>query len=187
MSGNISSITTIALKPDEVWKYSREHKKQLEESLVSIASSRVGNCEVFLTIDKNSTMIYVFQGENLVHEEAIISDEDAETAVSKIYTRYLPDGAEQDGECSREELEDDMYERESELCSAMEDFLNVAVEGFYDAYFADDADIAQELVDSVCRLLAVKRGISVRYPRFEYDKDGGESYVEFPYEFLASS
>ena len=186
MEDNLRNITCISLQPGAIWKYSREHREQLEESLVSIASSTDGSCEIFLTIEDDSTMIDVFRGEDMVYQEAIVSDEDAVATVRKIYAQFLPDvsysGGYQGTGYTRQELEDDMYDREEELCSAMEDFLNVAVEGFFDAYFGKDADVTQEIVDLVCKHLADEYGVSVRYPRFDYDKAGNETYVEFPYE-----
>lgn len=188
MENNLRKITTISLQPGAVWAYSREHRKQLVDSLVSIASTADGSCEIFLTIEEDSTMIYVYRNGELAYEEAIVSDDDATATVGKLYVRFLAKAAGEDPEpeIPRETLEDDIYEREDELCSAMEDFLNVAVEGFFDAYFGYDADISQEIVDCVCRHLAEEYGVSVRWPRFEIGKDGSETYVEFPYEDLAS-
>lgn len=200
MDDKNAKVVAISLNPADVWRYSLEHKKQLEESLVSIASNAKSGWEIFLTIENDSTMIYVYDGEDqLVHEEAIISNDDAILTVRKMYERYLgydgpddSDGEDEDEEfdfrSTMHELEDEMYEREMELYDAMYDFLSIALDNAISVYFGRDEedDAVSGMVDSVCRILAVKYGISVRRPSIETDKNGNEVYVEFPYDELTT-
>lgn len=184
------SVTVISLQPSEIWKYCLQNQRQLRENLVSIAENKsVGN-EVFLTIEDDLTMVYVYCGDNLEYEEAIVSTEDATKVVRKIYEKYITsatsgekDDEDEDEEPDRVALEDDMYERETELHDACYDFLNTILEYASECYLGEDIeDAIQETLDTVCRKFAKDFGISVRRPMYICVDGEPETYVEFPYD-----
>lgn len=182
------SVTVIYLQPSEVWKYCLQNQRQLRDNLVSIAENKsVGN-EVLLTIEDDVTMVYVYCGDKLEYEEAIVSTEDATKVVRTIYEKYITSAtaseeADEAEEPDRVALEDDMYERETELHDACYDFLNTILEYASECYLGEDIeDAIQETLDTVCRKLAKDFGISVRRPMYICVDDDPETYVEFPYD-----
>ena len=86
----------------------------------------------------------------------------------------------------REELRDEMYEREDELLMAVRDCLTVLLEvdedqdGTLEELYGDD--IVEYFLEHLCQEIVNGKYGSVRRPLFIEEDDGSFIYIEYPYD-----
>lgn len=179
----------IHIPADKVWQFFFENRERCVKEMIEIASNDETGYAVYITEDSGYPMFLVCceDGEPEC-EVGAISQKDCTEIAEKFFACYLfpvvekRELAEDEGyDAQRQELEDEIYEREDELRLALCDFLQVASEGA-DTFDHDEPDVS-EMLDYILEYLAVERCLSVRRPTFITDPNTGEEYyAEYPYD-----
>ena len=196
----------VYVRPDDAWKFFEEHKERLIKEQIAIAENSETEHTVYMTEDKGCPLLSVWRGEYKLYEEPAVSNGDLKNTAQRIYIKYLlpvvvaesnkpkfitpPPDEEEDGpdpELEALAMQDEIYRREDTLQLVTEDYLT---ELFcckdYQAAVKEYGDIAAELLDRVCEILASEFLISIYRPKWVYHDDTGcEEFVEFPYDYLA--
>lgn len=191
----------IHLKPTEVWPFFVYNKARLENEMVAIAENVETNHSVYLTEENGCPILSVYKEDTKLYEEPAVSEKDCEETTKRIYLKYLfpvvinspkynfcdDNEDEHEPELTPDEeiqlCEDTIYERDDELMMATQDFLEVLLNcsspvemtEMYGEY------IVEEILESICRVLADDHLISVYRPQWVKDENGVENFVEFPY------
>lgn len=184
----------INLEPEDVWAYC-ESKPSLEFRPESLASNDEYGISIDVSLsDNGNPEVTVYADFVVVYNEVMVSEQDCEESVKKIYDKYLSSSVisaieEQSGSNNYEKdaRKDEIEEREIELFSAALEMLDVFTNGINDNLDADHTvDVCEDLVDCICEYLALKHGIYVRRPMWLSDSDG-DFFEEFPYEHMDES
>lgn len=195
----------IHVKPTEVWKFFDLNKSRLANEMVAIAENEETEHAVYLTEEKGLPLLSVYRDNQKLYEEGAVSEDDCTETAKKLYVKYLfpvvidasskaatfdkPKynyGIDEDDDLpddTRQEREDEMYEREDALLQATYDFLEVFLStdrDDIDVFFGED--VIPDFIDNICEMLATEYGVSVYRPMFITDPEtGSEIYTEYPY------
>ena len=187
----------IHVNPGDVWDFFDKNLARLAKEMVLIAENEDTDYSIYLTEDQNYPLLSVYKNDLKLYEEGVISRTDCEKTTKGLYTKYLfPlvvtskdfDSASEEallfGEpASKQDIEDEIYERSDELYLATIDFLQVLL-GYRDPdmLISEYGDITEEFLDSTCEFLSEEYGIPIFRPMFVVDEEtGDETYTEFPY------
>lgn len=177
----------ILLAPEDIWAWAQDPESEIrmKSEMILVAESECTGYEVYVSIDSRLVTLYVYEGERLEYNEAVVSAEDCKSTAKRLYAKYL-----MPSENKREEPVDDpdLYweidEREDELMFAFMEFLSVVCD--YDITAAFDAGYEMEMRDAfedILARLAYEHGFFVYRPTFIIDEEtGDEMYTEYPYE-----
>lgn len=190
----------ICIPVNELWGFYTQNKKRCAEEMILIAENTDTKYAVYLTDEDGTAMLSVCKGDDEPeYEEYAMDADDMESLAKKLLMRYLvpftvtsgklevaDDTA--DGEeywASRQDMEDEMYEREDALDLAIKDFLAVVLEEPDGAYVTAtlDEDEIQEIMHHILEHLTNNYCLKIRRPMFfEDEESGSEIYSQFPYE-----
>lgn len=200
-----ASNVKIYIPATELWSFYLKNSDRCEKEMVLIAENTDTEYAVYVTDEDGTMMLSVCKGdESPEYEEYALNAEDCVNTAKKMMLRYLipvtfvngrvvmpdnlPEGLEDDdGELSlsRQDMEDEMYEREDELDLAMKDFLAAVLqEPDSDRLLANyQQDFIDEVLDDFLRILAKDYCCEIFRPMFIEDEETGcEIYTQFPYE-----
>lgn len=171
--------------------------------MVLIAENTETGYAVYMTDDDGTLMFSVCKGDKEPeYEEYVMDDGDCEKTAKKLFMRYLipftvidgkavvSGGAVEDTDdaelsLSRQDMEDEIYEREDALDFAIKDFLAVVLQepdGETVSVEFGEAFI-QEVLHHILEYLTNDHCIKIFRPMFFTDDDtGSEIYSQFPYE-----
>ena len=171
----------IYVYPAELWSYITEHRDFVESHIVVIAEDFDTGIEVALETDLSSRlMLSVMRDGKEEESKRITAKEDAMTTCRDYYARYFKPA--QDTQDADEEDDDylqmEIDQREGILCSALEDFVDLAADQSCD--FTLSEDDMQMMLDDVLTIIA-DYGVPVYRPFFIECEDGTTEFVEYPY------
>lgn len=188
---------------NELWGFYTQNKKRCQEEMVLIAENTETGYAVYMTDDDGTLMFSVCKGDKEPeYEEYVMDDGDCEKTAKKLFMRYLipftvidgkavvSGGAVEDADdaelsLSRQDMEDEIYEREDALDFAIKDFLAVVLQepdGETVSVEFGEAFI-QEVLHHILEYLTNDHCIKIFRPMFFTDDDtGSEIYSQFPYE-----
>lgn len=193
----------IYVPADELWIFYIQNEDRCKKEMVLIAENTDTKYEVYLTVEDDVVMLSVCRGEDEPeYEEYVLNNDDCTKTAKKLFMRYLIPISIVDGKAvipgelpedqddntmgpSRQDIEDEMYEREDELDLAMKDFLSVVLqEPDIDLLIANHTQgFVDEVLDNVLSLLAIEFCCEIYRPMFIEDEETGcEIYTQFPYE-----
>lgn len=195
----------VYVRPDDAWQFFEEYKVRLAKEQIAIAENSETEHTVYMTEDKGCPLLSVWRGKQKLYEEPAVSNSDLKNTAQKIYIKYLlpvvvmeekskyitppPDDEEEeiDPELEMLALQDEIYKREDDLQLATEDYLEkVLCCKDYQNAIKEYGDIAPELLDRICEILAIEFLISVYRPKWVYHEDTGcEEFVDYPYDEMA--
>ncbi len=197
--GGAAMGAKIHVPPTEVWQFFAKNRKRLKDETVLVAENKDTKYAVYLTEEKGLPLFEVYRGDQKLCEESAVSQDDSTAVAKRLYVKYLlpvsvdgggerfddvPEDPEEDEPRpkTRQEIEDEMYERDDELLQATYDYLETVLgtprESVDDLMGSDVADF----LDRVCEILAMDFGVSVYRPMYLINDDtGGEYYEEYPY------
>lgn len=200
--GNFENMQ-VFIPVNELWGFYTQNKKRCQEEMVLIAENTETGYAVYMTDDDGMLMFSVCQGDKEPeYEEYVMDDADCEKSAKKLFMRYLipftvvdgkavlsgggaEDADENEFSLSRQDMEDEIYEREDALDLAIKDFLAVVLqEPDSEAVAAElGEDFIQEVLHHILEYLTNEHGIQIFRPMFFTDDDtGGEIYSQFPYD-----
>lgn len=194
----------IYIPADELWWFYIQNKKRCQEELILIAENINTGYAIYLTDDRGTPMFSVCKGnDSPEYEEYIVDSNDCVETANNLIQRYLvpftvidgkaavsEDAADAPGDesgsvLSKQDMEDEIYEREDELDFAIKDFLAaVLMEKNGDAVAAEyGKDFVSAVLHHILEYLTDEHGIEIYRPMFLWDDDaGGQVYYEHPYE-----
>lgn len=186
---------------NELWGFYTQNKKRCQEEMVLIAENTATSYAVYMTDDDGTLMLSVCKGEKEPeHEEYVMNDADCEASAKRLFMRYLVPFTVIDGKAvvsngpvldedgfslSRQDMEDEMYEREDALDLAIKDFLAVVFQEDDGETVAAEhgEDFIQEVLHHILEYLTNEHCIQIYRPMFFRDDDtGSEIYSQFPYD-----
>lgn len=187
---------------EDLWGFYIENSQRCAEEMILIAENTSTKYAVYMTEESSQLMFSVCKGDREPeYEEYAMNDDDCAKTAKKLLLRYLvpftvtdgrvsipetlPD-VDDDGACpSRQDIEDEIYEREDELDIALKEFLAVVLQ-------LEDADTVlaaceqaciDEILNDFLEYLGNEQGLEVFRPMFVLDEETGcEVYTQFPYE-----
>lgn len=200
-----ASNVKIYVPVDELWSFYLQNSDRCKKEMVLIAENTDTGYAVYVTDEDGTLMFSVCKGdESPEYEEYALNAEDCASTAKKMMLRYLipfsivngrtvmpdnlPDGLDDDdGELalSRQDMEDEMYEREDELDLAIKDFLAVVLqEPDSDRLVANyQQSFIDEVLNDFLSILAKDYCCEIFRPMFIEDTETGcELYTQFPYE-----
>lgn len=179
-------------EPHEVWPAFQANKTAEDNSLL-IAENTDYGIEISVVQDGDLPVIIVCSDDEDVFQEAVVSQNDCEQTVKKVYENYLDghgvvqyflDNDKPQEDSTSEEIldeETEILDREDELQMAMLDFLQVVMDGCV----IDDDEVISDCVDHFLEYIARKWGYQdIRRPMILEDEDGEEFFEEYPYEVM---
>ena len=178
--------------PTEVWGLFNRKKQELSAIYERIACNSDIGIEIYLSAEERGTgsfpCISVFQDDSEIYSEVCLDEIDCERTTKKIFDEYLSAerlinrlADESDEEGQQEEIEN----REEELCGVTMDYISALMDESIDALGADESfEIAEDVLDHMCEYLYRKHGISARRPMILEDENGEEFFEEYPYECM---
>lgn len=200
--GNFESVR-VYVPTNELWGFYIQNKERCQDEMVLIAENTETGYAVYMTDDDGTLMFSVCKGDNEPeYEEYVMDDADCEASAKKLFIRYLvpftvidgkavlsgsttEDSLDEELSLSRQDMEDEMYEREDELDFAIKDFLAAVLqEPNGDAVATEyGEDFIQEVLHYILEYLTNDHCIKIFRPMFFRDDDSGsEIYSQFPYE-----
>lgn len=199
-----TSSVKIYISVTELWSFYLQNIDRCEREMVLVAENIDTEYAVYITDEDNELKFSVCKGNGQPeYEEYALNKDDCVNTAKKIMLRYLipitfvngkavipddfPEGLKDDEELawSRQDMEDEMYEREDELDLAIKDFLTtVFQEPDSDRLMANHRqDFIDEVLDDFLHILAKDYGCEIFRPMFIEDEETGcEVYTQFPYE-----
>lgn len=189
----------------ELWSFYLQNIGRCRKEMVLIAENTDTEYAVYMTDDDGTLMFSVCKGDDQPeYEEYALNDDDCVSTAKKMMLRYLipvsfvdgrvvmpdnlPEGLEDEDDelgLTRQDMEDEMYEREDELDLAIKDFLaTVLQEPDTDRLIANyQQDFIDEVLDDFLRILAKDYCCEIFRPMFIEDAETKcEIYTQFPYE-----
>ena len=169
---------------NELWGFYIQNKKRCQEEMVLIAENTETGYAVYMTDDDGTLMFSVCKGDKEPeYGEYVMDDGDCEKTAKKLFMRYLVPFTELS--LSRQDMEDEIYEREDALDFAIKDFLAVVLQEpdgeTVSAEFGEA--FIQEVLHHILEYLTNDHCIKIFRPMFFTDDDSGsEIYSQFPYE-----
>lgn len=172
----------IGLKPEDAWGFYEGNLANLAEEMVQIAWDKENDFEVYLTLEELLTVIVQRGSETLV-SEPIVSREDCEETIGRVY-QFIEDFVDDD-EDERSLQESEIMYRDEEIESAFYDFLHTLVDedGILglEELFSDDHGIVEDKLDEIITWLT-DMGMDIRRPMFVINElTGEEEFSEYPY------
>lgn len=166
---------TVLVQPSEIWEYFQEHKKELEESYLLVASDDDGEVEIYLTEENGMPYFRVEISGQCESEADSISKINAEGNYRELISLFIED------EYGTEMFSDDEIDRLNEIQNAAEGFLMVLLGCSPDEACMEENEI-DEVVDRVEEFLYEECGIPVWHPTIVDDETTGEAnVVQYPY------
>lgn len=199
-----ASNVKIYIPVAELWSFYLQNVSRCEKEMVLVAENTDSEYAVYITDEDGTLMFSACKGdENPEYEEYAVNAKDCADTAKKILLRYLipvsfvngcmvmpdnlPEGLEdEDGELgpSKQDMEDEMYEREDELDLAIKDFLAAVLqEPNSDQLVANHGQsFIGEVLDDFLSILAKDYCCEIFRPMFIEDAETGcEIYTQFPY------
>lgn len=179
----------ITIPASDVWSYFQDKREDLKSHMHQIAGNSEYGVEIYITEDCGLPSIVVTADDVQVYDETAVNEHDCQKTVENIYDEYLTSKAiealseEDDDELTALEIEDMIDERESELDTAVYEFVMTAIQdAYYDDYTSDLDDICDDLKEHFLEYMARKHGLPVYRPMMLEYEDGTEEMSEYPYE-----
>lgn len=188
MNEEVSELrVNILLAPEDIWAWAQdpESKIRMKSEMILVAESECTGYEIYVSIDSRLVTIYVYEGERLEYNEAVVSAEDCKSTAKRLYAKYLmPSENKREEQVDDLDLYEEICEREDELMLSFLDFLSVVCDcdmvAAFDAGYAEDV---REALEDILARLAQEHGFLVYRPTFITDEEtGDEMYTEYPYE-----
>lgn len=184
-------MENIYVAEDEMWGYFNEHKERLRKNLDLVAENQDIGTAIYLTNDKGTPYLLVYDGDFLMYEEGMVSERDCEKTTGRVYDEYLTESIKWDDEADgsdeheSEESEDDMIaEREDELDMAVFDFVSTVIGDNAMAYDANLDAACNDLKEHFLEYMARKHGMEIFRPMKLIDDDGNVWFEDYPYRYL---
>ena len=185
----------IYLYPGELWDYIEENIEELRNVILTIAEDTTKDIEINIEIgskaDKDEISMTVYDGGKEIDREVLLNKYDATEACRYFYKLYFTDIVDVDEdqpEKDQEEepdvtppeswLEDRIDEREVILNDALTDFVDIVSD--YEV-LPDLGTVWDDMLDDILSIIS-DYGIPVYRPCYMDDGNGGEVFVEYPYE-----
>lgn len=194
----------IYIPANELWVFYTENKKRCEKEMILIAENTETEYAVYMTDDDGTLMFSVCKGDGEPeYEEYVMDDADCEQSAKKLFFRYLIPVTVIDGKAvlsgdqgndeldgadvglSRQEMEDEIYERDDALDFALRDFLAVVLEEPDGEKVADSygQKFLNQVLHHFLEYLTNEHRIKIFRPMFFRDNESGcEIYSQYPYE-----
>lgn len=179
----------ITVSASDVWGYFQENTEDLKSHMHQIAGNSEYGVEIYITDDCGLPSIVVTADDVQVYDETAVNAHNCQKTVEKIYDEYLTSKAikalagEEDDELTALEIEDMIYERESELDDAVYEFVMTAIiqGSYFGESISDFDDICEDLKEHFLEYMARKHGLAVYRPMMLEYEDGTEEMSEYPY------
>jgi len=172
--------TTITVSPKNIWRYFQENREVLKKNIVTIAENDATGNQICVTENNSFPQILVYINNTIKYAETMISEGDAIATATRLYSQYLKTPPDEE-ELTRQDLEDEMYERETELYDATKDFLDVVIGNDFMAEGGSE-EVIFEIMDAFLKYISDEWWFRVYRPVYMDDGDGNEIYIEYPYE-----
>lgn len=189
----------IYVQPNMIWQFFQQNKKRLESEMVVIAENINTEYAVYLTEDCTMPQFLVCKGDGSPEYKETANKNDCDKIAKKFYDTYLypveidsdkytdfEDIDDIDVNMTRQDMEDEQYERDDELRLALCDFLSVVFqEGNGDGTVIADMygeDLIDEILDYFLEYIGFEYCIPIYRPMIITDEDTGcEIFTEYPY------
>lgn len=172
-------MKTVFVEPEDVWDEVEDNRETLETTMQLIASDSSQGIEVYITVDddaERSPLVIVTQDSEEIYSEYCVNQKDCERTVNKVYEDFLDDTGDEEETESFEEKRD---ERETELDSAVVDFLCTVDEN--SCFDFSDEEI-EEIKDHFLEFLARNYDVEIYRPMVLVTATGEEFTSEYPYK-----
>lgn len=181
----------ILVEASEVWNYFYKNEDSIKSSMRMIALNEDYGIEIYLTDNYGLPSIIVTADDVQVCEKGILMSGDCERCVKEIYEDYLTGKKLMEAEIeddydliTRVEEEDMIFDRESELDSAIEEFVSVVLDGYVDVLSGSFTELCDDLKEHFLEYMARKHDLPIRRPMYLEYEGGIEEFEEFPYEHM---
>lgn len=159
---------------EEIWSFWLQHKQELEDKYICIASNEAEEIDIYLTNDYGFPTFQIEVAGIDEVTEFSIEKEDTEETYQRILHVMIGD--------TTEELSTDDRNRVDEITAAVTDMLEILMENPACKCGFDETEI-DSLVLDIETLLCEKYGALVRHPELRMDeKTGKKIVVQYPYE-----
>lgn len=195
------SNVKIYVPPEKLWNFYIENNERCQEEMVLIAENTDTKYAIYITDDDGVLMISVCKGDcEPEYNEYAMSKDDCLNTVKRMLFQYLVPLSVVDGIASiyddlpntpddnetvlsRQDIEDNIYEREDALCLALKDFLAVVLQEDDDMVLDTYGQtLIDETLNHFLEYLAEEQGLEIFRPMFIWDEaTGNEIYTQFPY------
>lgn len=187
---------------DELWIFYLQNEERCKNEMILVAENTETGYAIYVTEEDGHFVISVCKDEeDPEYDEYVLNNEDCENTAKKLFLNYLvpvsvsndkavvsndsfDDPDDDSPEPTRQDLEDEVYEREDELDIAMKDFLATVlqepdIDRLVESYSQGFVD---GVLDCILQTLAQEYGCEIYRPMFIEDEETGcEIYTQFPY------
>ena len=184
--------TTVTVGSSNIVEYFKQNQYKLACEYDTIAENEDYGIVIYLSSTNGRPTVTVFADEDQC-SEIITNLESLENVVKTTYDTYLSSKAVDAlialDESDETELDEDelrsieIDERETEIDTAVDDFLNVALQTYgVDTSVIDEVhdDIKEHFLEYLYR----KHGLEIYRPMYLEDEDGEDFFEEYPYECM---
>lgn len=168
----------VYISPSDVWEYFHNHAAELEEDMILMAEDDRTGMSIYLSEDCGDPTFYVYDGDLLIDEDSVISQEDCYESVSGLYNEYLMDDEADEDENSLLHEEEIEYS-ESELERTFYSLMTSLVDDFLDC--EEYSEVLDDVKEHTLEYIARKHKLRIRRPMWLEDEKG-VFYSEYPYE-----
>ena len=190
-------MLTVDLAPERIWQFYIVEFDRLKSEQVVTAFNSDTNHTICVSVDGSDLTFYVYDGDNLVHEEIAVSAYDAEDTARFLTNKYLVPLSEEKeipkiavdkssksvkagriSAADKARYEDEIEDREANLREAAAEFLTTVLR-----CTEDDLDhvAVDDVVDTTCELLTAQYGAKIYRPIIIDEDTEKEEYIEYPY------
>lgn len=185
----IKQSTETIVKPENIWKHFEEHKSKLREIMEPVAINDEYDVIIYLT-NENELPCLIAESSNFKNQEHRIKDEKSCTETARmVYNLYLTEQIimvimnEEEDEDTEPDVEDEIFEREADLDSFVERFIEDAFEGDPILYSNKLQSVVEDCKEHFLEYLYRKHGLSAYRP-MELEDDDGVFIENYPYECM---
>lgn len=165
----------VSVPPNEVWDYFQEHKKELQENYLLVASDDDREVEIYLTEENGMPYFRVEVSGQCESEADSVSKVNAEGNYRELLSLFIED------EYSAELFSNDEIDRLDEIQCATEDFLMVLL-GCSPEEACLEEDEIDEVINRIEEFLYEEYGIPIWHPTIIDDEMTGEvNVVQYPF------
>ena len=196
----------IFIEAEDVWDYAQENLEMLKESRRIVASNTAYGVDIVISVEDDDTPYLCVEVDDEEECGKYLCDRvQANKVARSYYDDYLTsdfyetmgieitstadeDVDEDVTEDEEEELDEfrlneiAINEREDELDMAVQDFVELVMEGDVSTYVELDDEVLQDLKEHFLEYMYRKHGVNIYRPMYLYDAGGIQRFTEFPYE-----
>lgn len=159
---------SILVSPEDIWGFFWEHKEELSSKYLAVAEDEDAGIVIYMTEEGGLPYFQVEVDGSSEYEVETTSGDDAEESYKNIIKLYIDQ--------SDEGFDDDDLDRLDDIHNAVEDMLNVMLEGNIEEFDIDE-NALEEIASIVEQYLADMYGVYVRHPIEVEDK-----IIQYPFD-----